>query len=69
MSMITKISLITVKPFLSDKVTSFPQITLVENDEIIPDESKLQIHLVISLKMLSIHLVSKQMNIQMITTV
>ena len=67
--MITKISLITVKPFLSDKVTSFPQITLVENDEIIPDESKLQIHLVISLKMLSIHLVSKQMNIQMITTV
>ena len=30
----------TVKPFLSDKVTTFPQITLVENDEIIPDESK-----------------------------
>ena len=29
----------TVKPFLSDKVT-FPQITLVENDEIISDESK-----------------------------
>ena len=29
-----------VKPFLSDKVTTFPQITLVENDEIIPDESK-----------------------------
>ena len=30
----------TVKPFLSDKVTTFPQITLVENDEIISDESK-----------------------------
>ena len=29
----------TVKPFLSDKVT-FPQIALVENDEIISDESK-----------------------------
>ena len=30
----------TVKPFLSDKVTTFPQITWVENDEIISDESK-----------------------------
>ena len=30
----------TVKPFFSDKVTTFPQITLVENDEIISDESK-----------------------------
>ena len=30
----------TVKPFLSDKVTTFPQITLVENDEIISAESK-----------------------------
>ena len=30
----------TVKPFLSDKVTTFPHITLVENDEIISDESK-----------------------------
>ena len=30
----------TVKPFLSDKVTTFPQITLVENDKIISDESK-----------------------------
>ena len=30
----------TVKPFFSDKVTSFLQITLVENDEIISDESK-----------------------------
>ena len=30
----------TVKPFLSDKVTTFPQITLVENDEINSDESK-----------------------------
>ena len=30
----------TVTPFLSDKVTTFPQITLVENDEIISDESK-----------------------------
>ena len=29
-----------VKPFLSDKVTTFPQITLVENDEIISDESR-----------------------------
>ena len=30
----------TVKPFLSDKVTTFPQGTLVENDEIFSDESK-----------------------------
>ena len=30
----------TVKPFLSDKVTTFPQIKLVENDEIILHESK-----------------------------
>ena len=30
----------TVKPFLFDKVTTFPQITLVENDEIISDECK-----------------------------
>ena len=30
----------TVKPFLSDKATSFSQITLEENDEIISDESK-----------------------------
>ena len=30
----------TVKPFLSDKVTTFPKISLVENDEIISDESK-----------------------------
>ena len=30
----------TVKPFLSDKVTTFPQITLVESDEIISNESK-----------------------------
>ena len=30
----------TVKLFLSDKVTTFPQIRSVENDEIISDESK-----------------------------
>ena len=30
----------TVKSFLSDKATSFSQITLEENDEIISDESK-----------------------------
>ena len=30
----------TVKPFLFDKVTTFPKISLVENDEIISDESK-----------------------------
>ena len=30
----------TVKPFLSDKITTFPQGTLVENDEIFSDESK-----------------------------
>ena len=30
----------TITPFLSDKVTFFPQIILVENDEIISDESK-----------------------------
>ena len=30
----------TVKPFLSDKVTTFPQGTLVKNDEIFSDESK-----------------------------
>ena len=49
-----------VKPFLSDKVTTFPKISLVEYNEII--------YLVISLKMLSIYLVSKQTNIQMRTT-
>ena len=46
----------------------------VENDEIISDESKIisdesKIHLVISLKMLSTYLVSKQTNIQMIAMV
>ena len=40
MSLITKKFCKTVKPFLSDKVTSFPQISQVENDEIISDESK-----------------------------
>ena len=30
----------TVKPFLSDKVTTFPKISLVEKGEIISDESK-----------------------------
>ena len=30
----------TVKPFLSDKVTTFPKIFLVEKGEIISDESK-----------------------------
>ena len=30
----------TVKPFLSDKVTTFPKIALVEKGEIISDESK-----------------------------
>ena len=30
----------TVKPFLSEKVTTFPRITLLENDEIISDESE-----------------------------
>ena len=30
----------TVKPFLSDKITTFLKILLVENDEIISDESK-----------------------------
>ena len=30
----------TVKPFLSDKVTTFPKISLVENDETISDKSK-----------------------------
>ena len=58
----------TVKPFLSDKVTTFLKISLAENDEIL-DESKVANYLVISLQMLSIHLVSKQTNIQMITTV
>ena len=29
----------TVKPFLSDKAITFPMISLVENDEIISDES------------------------------
>ena len=31
----------TVKSFLSDKVTTFPKISLAQNDEIISDESKL----------------------------
>ena len=30
----------TIKPFLSDKVTTFPIISLVEKGEIISDESK-----------------------------
>ena len=30
----------TVKPFLSDKVATFPKISLVGKGEIIPDESK-----------------------------
>ena len=29
-----------VKPFLSEKLTTFPEISLAEHDEIIPDESK-----------------------------
>ena len=37
MSLITRNS---VKPVLSDKVTTFPKISLVENDEIISDEPK-----------------------------
>ena len=57
----------TVKPFLSDKVT-FPQIALVENDEIISDESKVANSFSNFFEMLSIHFVSKQTNIQMITT-
>ena len=40
MSPITKKFWKTVKPFLSDKVTTFPRISLVENDEIISDEAK-----------------------------
>ena len=58
---------ITVKPFLSDNVITFPKMPLVENGVIISDELKLPIHLVISLKILC--LVSKQTNIQMRTTV
>ena len=59
---------------MSDKVTTFPKMSYVENDEIISDESKIisdesKIHLVISLKMLSTYLVSKQTNIQMIAMV
>ena len=49
----------TVKPFLFDKITAFSKKSLVEG-EIISDESiKLQTHLVIYLKMLYVHLVSK----------
>ena len=40
MSLLKKKFWKTVKTFLSDKVRTFPQITLVENDEIISDESK-----------------------------
>ena len=50
----------TVKPFLFDKITAFSKKSLVEKGEIISDESiKLQTHLVIYLKMLYVHLVSK----------
>ena len=49
----------TVKTFLSDKVTTFPKISLVEKGEIFQMNLKLPTHLVISLKMLYVHLVSK----------
>ena len=52
----------TLKPFLSDKVTNFPKISLAEKGEIISDESKVA-NSVTSLKMLYVHLVSKQTNI------
>ena len=51
----------TLKPSLSDKVTNFPKISLAEKGEIISDESK--VANLIFLKMLNVHLVSKQTNI------
>ena len=55
----------TVEPVLSDKVTTFPKISLAKNGEIISDETRLPTHLVISLKMPYVHLVSKQTNMLM----
>ena len=57
----------TVQPFLSDKVTTFPKISLEEKGEIISDESKVansfSNFFIFNLKMLYVHLVSKQTNI------
>ena len=53
----------TVKPFLCDKVTTSPKISLVEKGETISNESKVSTHLAISLKILYVHLVSKKTKI------
>ena len=53
----------TVKPFLYDKVTTFPEISLVEKGEIISDESKVANSFSNFFEMLYVHLVSKQTNI------
>ena len=53
----------TVKPFLSDKAATFPKIYLLEKGKQFQMNLKLPTHLGTSLKMLYIHLVSKQRNI------
>ena len=53
----------TVKPFLSDKITTFSNTSLVEKGKIVSDESKFTNSLNNFLKMLYVHLVSKQTNI------
>ena len=53
----------TVKPFLSNKVTTFPKISLVEKGEIISDESKVANSFSNFFENAIVHLVSKQTNI------
>ena len=62
----------TVKPFLYDKVPNFPKIKLAEKRETISHDSKIAnsfSDFFDSLKMLYVHLVSKQTNILMTITV
>ena len=59
----------TVKPFLSDKITTFLKRLLVENDEIISDESKAADSFSNFFEnALHSRVIKKQTKIQMITT-
>ena len=58
----------TVKTFLPDKVTTFPKMSLIENDDIISDESKVANSFSNFFANVIHSLGSKQTNIQMITT-
>ena len=53
----------TVKPFLSDTITTFSNISLVEKGKIVSDESKVANSLNNFLKIPYLHSVSKQTNI------